>query len=295
MSPPVMLLLDGYSLLARSMRAPNARDRLRQGDEHAPLRGYVGQVLRLIGQYQPARVCLVMDHIEARRGRQALWPDYKARRPTLDPLVADYVERALHLATFLGVPSIHSPNAEAVDVIATLSCSLCALGCRLVVVSHERMLCSLTRPETLLVYREAQEDVVLSPDKAARARFGVRPEQVLDWVSLTGDAFDGIPGVDGIGKKTATALLSVYPDVDRIFAALPGGLPRSKIARVDAVAARLEASGVRERVVLSRQLAQLDAEVPGLRQDLVRRPARQGELRYLLQQWGMADLAERWG
>ena len=213
------LLLDVSSLAYRAYFALKDSVRAPDGRPMGAVHGYLGMVTRLVATRRPDSVVHVYDHDWRPMARTLLYAGYKADRPAEpDDLTPQFVLlRGVLEAT--GATQAHAPDWEAEDAIG----GLCARGeatDRFEIVSGDRDLLQLVRdPHVRLLYtlrgvselREFDEATVLE-------HYGVPADRYAEFAILRGDPSDGLPGVRGVGEKTARALVQTYPDIDAMLA-----------------------------------------------------------------------------
>lgn len=252
-------LIDGYGFLHAGMHAFSNR----------PLRGPNGEntsatfivtnlILRLLREQRPTG--LVWVHDAGDSGRKAMYPEYKANRSPMEPqMLVDFRQaktRVAELAEMLKIPLLTVPGYEADDVIGTLAHELGAAGHEVVVVSNDKDLHQMVSGQVKILQPKkggSDTDKWWVYGENAEERFGCRPEQVVDYLALLGDASDNVPGVAGIGAKTAVSLLAQYGDLETILA--KAGEIKAKRARES-----LLANGAVAR--LSRDLVRIQTQVP---------------------------------
>jgi len=220
------LLLDVSSLAYRAYFALKDSVRAPDGRPMGAVHGYLGMVTRLIVSRHPDAVVHVYDHDWRPTARTQLYEGYKADRP---PEPEDLTAQFLLLRGLLeatGSTQAHTPDWEAEDAIG----ALCARGApddRFEIVSGDRDLLQLVRdPSIRLLYtlrgvselREFDETGVLE-------HYGVPASRYAEFAILRGDPSDGLPGVRGVGEKTARALVQTYPDIDAMLADAASGSP----------------------------------------------------------------------
>lgn len=186
--------------------------------------GFATFLLKLIDDEQPSHLMAAFDGSLTTSFRNELYGEYKAQREPPPPELEAQFPRCRQVAEALGVATFIDSRYEADDIVATLASQHGAAGHRAVVVSSDKDLAQLVDERTEL-YDFARE--MRYDPEAVRERFGVRPEQIPDYLGLAGDSVDNIPGVKGVGKKTALALLETFDtleealdDLDRV-ATLP--------------------------------------------------------------------------
>lgn len=251
--------------------------------------GFCGMLLRYLDEEQPTHIALTFDESLNTSFRNDFYPDYKSSREEAPADLAHQIGACVELGRALGLPTFSDRRYEADDLIGTLVHQFDRRGHRCVVVTNDKDLGQLVN-ERVEFYDFAKGD---RRDAAGvRDKLGVRPEQVPDFLGLAGDSVDDIPGVAGIGAKTAVALLEAFDDLDAIYADL-AAVAELPIRGAKGVAAKLEAD--RERAFLSRRLATIARDAPveaGLR-ELAYRGADPGLVDELFERLGFGRVRER--
>lgn len=249
-----LYVLDGYSVIYRSyfafIRSPLRNPR---GENSSAVFGFVRTLFSLLKQYQPAHFAVVMDSTVP-TFRHEQYPEYKATRDkTPDDLHAQIpvIESILEA---LGVPMVRVERYEADDVMATLAtaCRDAGRACR--VISGDKDLLQLVE-DPVRVLKPGKNGIEEIDRAAVHREWGVWPEQILDYLSLIGDTADNVPGVKGIGAKTAAKLLEEFGTLQGIY---------DNLDRVSSKSQRSKLEEGRESAWLSRDLITLarDAPVP---------------------------------
>jgi len=213
-----MWMLDAHNLLHRYHHA--APVQLHGGRQVHAVRGLAALVTRLRRQYQPAGVAVVFDAGDS--GRGIILPGYKAGRSPTPPELLEQIEMARTYLPRFGCDTIMAEGFEADDVIATLATSAMAAGHNVVIVTGDKDLHALIRDERpcCAVFNKIagrDQDWRFYEETAVVERFGVGPRQLLDLLALTGDDSDGIPGVPGVGRKTAAELIQSYGSLEQLI------------------------------------------------------------------------------
>jgi len=230
----------------------------RDGRSTHALYGFARFISDFVEQVRPERIVVAFD--ESLRGessfRAAIYPAYKANRESPPADLARQFALCREFCRYLGLAEFASAQYEADDIIGTLATRSRAAGLRNVVVTRDKDLSQLIR----------DGDVFWDYGGNARyryheigARFGVQPELIADFLALTGDSVDNIPGVPGIGRKTAGELLAAFSSLDELY----GNLERVaalKLRGAAGVAAKLRAH--KEAAYLARRLTGIVCDVP---------------------------------
>ena len=237
--PPRLFLVDGYALIYRAFFALISRPlTTSRGENTSAAWGIVQFLERILATYRPEYVGWVHD--SGLSFRHERYPAYKATREKLgEELQADFdrgMERIGDLLEAYRVPVIAVPGYEADDVIATLAKQGREMNLNVVMVSGDKDFQQLVRDGIWILNpgrggSAAVEEQWVSVENASE-RLGVPPERVTDYMALVGDSSDNVPGVPGIGDKTARELVTTYGDLERILAAAPeikGKRPREAL------------------------------------------------------------------
>ncbi len=207
------MLVDGSSYLYRAFHAlPDLRTS--RGEPTGALRGVVSMLRRMVEDGKPDYFAVVID-APGRTFRDDWYPQYKANRPPMpDDLVAQ-LPSLKELVVAHGWPLLVIDGVEADDVIGTLATQAAAQGIDCVVSTSDKDLAQLVRPGITLVNTMSNETL---DGPGVVAKFGVRADQVLDLLTLTGDSVDNVPGVSKVGPKTAAKWLAQYGSLDAVVA-----------------------------------------------------------------------------
>lgn len=222
--PRRLFLIDGYALIYRAFFALGEQQLVSSKGENTAI-AYVTQdfIRRLIDRHQPEAIAWVED--AGRSFRHEVFPKYKATRERLDPgQQADFdtgVARAHEILRGFRIPVVALDGFEADDVIGTLATKAAAEGVEAVIVSGDKDFMQLVRPGITVLNpwhgrpgrtTEKWYDVASAAD-----RLGVPPERVVDYLALLGDTSDNVPGVRGIGEKTAHALIGAWGPLENML------------------------------------------------------------------------------
>jgi len=261
---PVVHLIDGHILVFRAyyslppMRAPD-------GTPTNAAYGFANSLIKYLAEKRPTHVAVAFDH-SMESFRNEIEPEYKANRGEPPADLEPQFELCARVTEALGVPVFEQEDFEADDVIATLALRLGRKGARVVVVTTDKDLAQLVSPDGRVWLHDPARDE--RRDAAAvRAKFGVEPAQIPDYLGLVGDSVDNLAGVPGIGPRTAAAALRAFGAIERI----PADPERwSGLAIRGAARAAAAIERHRDRALRTRALATLRRDVPGLHADLRR-------------------------
>jgi len=255
--PETIYLLDGYALAYRTYFALTGAFSNRwvtsQGEPTAGVFGFTSVLLRLLEQDRPDYLAVAFD--VGKTFRDDLYPEYKATREKMPDDLRVQIKRIRQLVDTFNIPRLEMEGYEADDVLGSAARAATEAGLAVKIITGDRDLLQLVDSrvivnlpgKSLADAKDYTEDTVMDA-------MGVRPDQVVDYKALCGDQSDNIPGVYGIGKKTAETLLAKYDTLDGIYAHLDELAPGQRN--------KLEQD--RENAYISQKLAQIvtDLDVP---------------------------------
>ncbi|MGH0035971.1 MAG: 5'-3' exonuclease [Myxococcota bacterium] len=255
---PTVFLVDGHVYIFRayySMPSMEAPDGMPTGAAY----GFANSLIKLMSDPEATHIGVCLDH-SMTSFRNELFPDYKANRGETPEDLEPQFELCEAVARGLGLPVFSREGFEADDLIATLATRLPDEGANVVVVTTDKDLSQLVREDGRVVLHDIAKDLRLDAE-GVRQKFGVNPAQIPDYLGLVGDTVDNLPGVPGIGPKSAAAALSAFGDIDGIpdEIELWSGVPVRGARRLAAAI-----STHREQALRTRDLATVRRDVPGL-------------------------------
>ena len=230
MEPKTLLLIDGHSLVYRAFFAMPALTNSR-GEITNAAYGFTSMLLKALGDHRPTHAIAAFDP-PGRTFRHDRDETYKAgRRPTPDDLIPQF-PWCREVVRALGIPIVEVPTFEADDVIGTLSVQGERAGLDVIIVTGDLDALQLvTEHVRVFATRRGISDTIVYDIDRVFERYGFAPPLVVDFKALRGDASDNIPGVPGIGDKTAMSLVQQYGTLDEILAAVPS-MKEGKVKRL---------------------------------------------------------------
>ena len=252
----MIFLVDAsvYVFRAYHSQLPDMRDR--DGNPVHAVFGFARFLGDLIERVRPRYIAVAFDQRRSGSYRARIFPAYKANREPAPADLALQFERCRELCRHLGVAMFVDPEYEADDLIGTLGCLMRAAGVRSAFITRDKDLAQLPRNGDLFWDFGAREQFGYHD---IERHFGVQPERFADYLALTGDDVDNIPGVPGIGHRTAVSLMRAFASLDELY----GDLARVALLKVRGAAtlgARLTEH--RESVYLARRLTQIACDLP---------------------------------
>ena len=255
MSREKFAVIDGSSLFFRAFYAlqlpPNAR-----GVHTNAVHGFAMMLVKLLRELSPTQIVIAFDKSRT-TFRTALYPAYKGTRDkTPEELIAQ-IPLLKELAVALGIPFLEMDDYEADDIIGTLATQAAEQGAETVVVTGDRDALQLIRPDlTVLLTKKGISDTRRYDTAAFEEEYGFAPIRLIDMKGLMGDSSDNIPGVPGVGPKTATKLLLAYGTIENVL---------DHAAEVSGKKLSTSLVEYRDQALLSKQLATIECAVPELR------------------------------
>ncbi len=222
--PPAVHLIDASYFVFRAYYSVGLEMTDGDGQPVNAVYGFGRFLGDLLEEAKPAHVAVAFDESLTTSFRSAIYPAYKANREPAPPELKRQFALCRELCRLLGLAEFGSPTHEADDIIGTIAARLRVAGHQAVLVTRDKDLAQLVRDgdhywDYAGERRFAYGDI--------EAQFGVRPERMADFLALTGDSVDNIPGVPGVGPKTAAALLRDFASLEEIYEGLErvGTLP----------------------------------------------------------------------
>lgn len=244
---PTLVLIDGHSIAYRAFFALPEELATTSGQVTNAAYGFVRMLIRLLADQHPEAIAVAWD-VSRQTFRSEQYPDYKANRSATPDAFKSQLPLIREVLDSLGVRQIQMEGFEADDVIATVSQRASRDGWRVLAVTGDRDAFQLIDDDVNVVYtRRGITDVVMADAAWVEERYGITPAQYVEYAALRGDTSDNLPGVPGVGEKTAAKLIASYGGLEGIYDHLDEQTPKLR--------ENLEAN--REQVFLNRRLMTL--------------------------------------
>jgi len=244
-----LYIIDGHSQIHRAYHAPFRDLTSPTGEPTRATYVFCSMLLKFIADRQPDYLAMAIDGPREKLERRRIYPDYKATRTATPEDLIPQAERIVQIVRAMGIPILASEGHEADDILATAAEKFASEDLQVVLVSRDKDLDQLVGEHVLLY--DPMKDQTWGPTEIEQ-RKGYRPDQAIEVQALMGDSSDNIPGVPGVGIKTAVKLIARYGTAAGVLDHADEQTPKLK--------ERLQAG--REAVDLSRQLVTLKRDVP---------------------------------
>jgi DNA polymerase I len=250
--PPTLYLIDGHALAYRMYFALTAggssqRWQTSKGEPTAGVYGFARELVRVLEQEKPEYLAVAFD--VGKTFRDKIFPEYKATREKMPDDLRVQLERIREMVDAFNIPRLEMDGFEADDVLGTVARIAAEQGLGVKIITGDRDLLQLVNERTAVYL--AGDDQTYITDADVVKKLGVRPNQVVDYKAIVGDTSDNIPGVKGVGEKTAISLLEKFETLDNIYANLDQVEKRWQ--------GKFEAS--KETAYMSRDLAQIEVNL----------------------------------
>jgi len=223
---PLLLLFDGNALVHRAFHALPPLTQPKTGELVNAVYGFASTLLKVFTDFKPTHWAVAFDR-PTPTFRHEMFEDYKAQRPAAPKELKSQIRKVHQLVDAFHIPVFEIDGFEADDVLGTLSKQADEQGIETVIVTGDNdMLQSVLPRVKALAPRRGFTDTVLYDEQTVEQKYGIKPEQLPDLKALVGDVSDNIPGLPGIGEKTATKLLQQYDNLQGIYSHIGEITPR---------------------------------------------------------------------
>jgi DNA polymerase I len=244
---PTLALIDGNSVAYRAFYALPEDLATKSGQVTNAVFGFTRMLIRLLKDYHPDGIAVAWD-VSRQTFRTESYPEYKAQRERAPDHFRSQLPLMDEVLQTLNITQLREEGFEADDIIATLTRNGVAAGWEVLIVTGDRDAFQLIEGPVKVVYtRRGISDIVLADEEYVEEKYGIRPDQYVEYAALRGDTSDNLPGVPGVGEKTASRLIADHGDLDNLFLAVTELTPKL----------RENLSAHREQVFLNRELMRL--------------------------------------
>jgi DNA polymerase-1 len=214
---PLLLLFDGNALVHRAFHALPPLTQPRTGELVNAVYGFASTLLKVFADFKPTHWAVAFDR-PAPTFRHEMFEEYKAQRPATPDELKSQIKKVHQLVEAFHIPVFEIDGFEADDVLGTLSKQADERGIETIIVTGDNDMLQAVLPRVkTLAPRRSFTDTMLYNEQAVEQKYGIKPEQLADLKALAGDVSDNIPGLPGIGEKTAAKLLQQYGSLQGIY------------------------------------------------------------------------------
>ena len=256
MSLPTVYLIDASIYIFRAWFSISDEFSNNRGEPTNAAYGFTGFLCSMLEQTQANHIAVAFDESLIESYRNEIYPEYKANREPAPEELKRQFAWARAISESLGLPCFADDRYEADDLIGTLASHWRERGHPICVISSDKDLAQLIGANDM--WWDFTRNLKLGPDKI-KEKFGVFPEQIADFLALTGDAVDNIPGVPGVGPKSAVALLNHFGDLDEMWLRLDE-IPHLSVRGAKSLHKKLQDN--RQAADIARQLTIIETAVP---------------------------------
>jgi len=210
-----IILVDGSSYLFRAYHAPPHLTNSK-GESTGAIYGVVNMLKSLVRQYQPEKMVVIFD-AKGPTFRNEMYSEYKANRPPMPDDLRTQIAPIHDIIRAMGLPLVAIEGVEADDVIGTMAQEQANQGNHVLISTGDKDMAQLVNDKVTLI--NTMTNTIMTPDGVVD-KFGIGPELIIDYLALMGDKVDNIPGVPGVGEKTAVALLQGLGNIENIYQSL---------------------------------------------------------------------------
>ncbi len=208
-------IIDALNFLFRSYYAIGPMTNPAGASTNA-LYGFIRSLNKLVKDFSPTHLVAVFDGPDNKQKRTAIYKDYKSHRKGMPEDLFPQLEQAVRYCELASIPSLMIPGIEADDVMGTIAKWAEAHGATSYLCTSDKDMCQLVSPHTFVL--NVHKDNLLIDKTKVIELFGIKPEQMIDFLAMMGDASDNIPGLEGFGAKTTASLLQKFGSLDELLA-----------------------------------------------------------------------------
>src|ERR1700733_1671263 len=219
-----LFLIDASGYIYRSYFAIRSMTNSK-GESTNALFGFIRSIMKLLHDFQPTHVAAIFDGPRNAQKRIAIYPDYKAHRLAMPGDMRYQIDWAHQFCDLMGIPMLSIPECEADDTMGSIAVWASHHGAKVYLCTGDKDMCQLVNDNIFLLNTYKDNEII--DKKGVESIHGVPPEQMIDYLAITGDASDNVPGLPGFGPKTASELLRKFGSLD-YFLDHPKEVPGSK-------------------------------------------------------------------
>ncbi|MDD4412234.1 MAG: DNA polymerase I [Patescibacteria group bacterium] len=248
-----LIVIDGNALIHRSFHALPPTLRTRDGEQVNAVYGFTSFLLKALKDFKPTYVILTLDR-KAKTFRHEAYAEYKATRVKAPDELYAQIPLVKKVAQAFAIPIYELDGYEADDLIGTIANQVDDKVDTIIVTGDQDTMQLINESTFVYTMSRGLTDSVLFDEAAVKAKYGFKPKQMIDYKGLRGDPSDNIPGVKGIGEKTATELLAEFDSIENLYQQLDSDKIKPRIREL--------LTTYKDKAFLSKELATIDCAVP---------------------------------
>lgn len=249
-----LLLIDAFNYIHRAYHALPKTFKDKNGEPTNAIYGFTSMLISTLDTLKPTHVIAAFDELEKPTFRDEKFAAYKANRKEMEEELKSQLPKIEEIIESFGIPLVVLPGFEADDVIGGLVKQASKVGVEVVIVSNDRDIQQLLGPKVKVFFPDnSKEGGKFFGEAEFKEKYGFEPIYVIDYKALRGDVSDNIPGVFGIGEKTASELVKKYKTIENLY---------ENIGDIREESLKLKLVGGYENAVLSKKLATIDSSIP---------------------------------
>ncbi|QZA58241.1 DNA polymerase I [Candidatus Rhabdochlamydia porcellionis] len=208
-------IIDAVNFLFRAYYAISPMTNL-QGESTHALYGFIRSVYKLMKDFSPDYVICVFDGPDNKKSRTKIYSEYKSHRTSMPLDLVEQLQRALYFCEIAGIPFLSIEGIEADDTMGSIAKWAEKEGSEVFICSSDKDLCQLVSDKIHIIH--LHKNNLLIDEQKVKDQYGIEPSKIVDFLAITGDTSDNIPGLEGFGPKTASLLLNQYGSLEEILA-----------------------------------------------------------------------------
>lgn len=251
-----LYLIDASPYIFRGFFSIPSKIKTPAGEPANAIYGYTEFLIQFLKKTVPTHLAVAFDGSLTTSFRNEIYPAYKAQRELPPPELEEQIGRCIQVTQAMGMQTFIDDKFEADDLIGTLVTLFSEQFEKVVILSSDKDFSQFVNAKTSLW--DFARDIVYD-EKAVQQKFGVRPDQIVDYIALMGDAVDNIPGIPGIGSKSASILLNEFGSLDNIYNKI-GEIEKLNVRGAKSLKAKIVEG--HDKALLSRKLAEIKLDIP---------------------------------
>lgn len=251
-----LYLIDASPYIFRGFFSIPSKIKTPSGESANAIYGYTEFLIQFLKKTTPTHLAVTFDGSLTTSFRNEIYPEYKAQRELPPPELVAQMEGCIQVTQAMGMQTFIDDKFESDDLIGTLVTLFSEQFEKVVILSSDKDFAQLVN-EKVALWDFARDTIY--DEKLVQEKFGVRPDQIIDYIALMGDAVDNIPGIPGIGPKSASVMLNEFGSLDNIYNTI-GEIKKLNVRGAKSLKAKIVEG--HDSALLSRKLAKIKLDIP---------------------------------